>query len=215
MAQTASVPEPLITGTRMELEEFIRRWEALPDLKNAELIEGIVFVSSPVGLNHGRHEVLMSMWLAVYSAHTPHTEVSSNTTYHMLGSAPQPDVFLRITPSDSVLTMYPDGAPELIVEIVESSYSHDFGPKKALYQRAGVKEYITVDIVMRDLIWRVLEVGSYVTVEPDAGGILHSRVFPGLWLNPQDIWSEKRVAMLALLRQGLDSPEHQAFVASL
>ena len=41
-----SSPE-LITGQRMTREEFLSRWEALPDLKNAELIDGIVYVHHP------------------------------------------------------------------------------------------------------------------------------------------------------------------------
>jgi Uma2 family endonuclease len=218
MAQAASVPEPLITGTRMELEEFLRRWEALPDLKNAELIDGIVFVSSPVGLRHSDFDSQISLWLGTYSAATPGARSGHNATCIMLGSSPQPDCHLRLVTergSSRVARNLLHGAPELVVEIVESSYSHDFGPKKALYQRAGVREYITVEAVMQDLIWRVLEDGSYVTMKPDAGGILRSRVFPGLWLNPADLWALDDSTMLALLRQGLDSPEHKAFIASL
>ena len=43
--------DTLITGERMDSAEFLRRWDALPDVKNAELIEGVVFVPSPVSLD--------------------------------------------------------------------------------------------------------------------------------------------------------------------
>jgi hypothetical protein len=43
----------LVTGERLTREEFLRRWEELPDLKNAELIDGVVHVPSPVSRDHG------------------------------------------------------------------------------------------------------------------------------------------------------------------
>ena len=35
---------PLREGDRLTREEFLRRWEAMPDLKWAELIDGIVYM---------------------------------------------------------------------------------------------------------------------------------------------------------------------------
>lgn len=216
MAQTIIAPEPLITGMRMEREEFIRRWDALPDLKNAELIEGTVFVSSPVGRTHSRFDGHFSAWLWTYANSTAHVSTGHNETCYMLESAPQPDCYLRIdqrgnaAPDDE--GRFIEGAPELIVEICESSHAHDFGPKKALYQRAGVREYITVDTFAKRLAWRFLKEGSYIELDPDSGGILRSHVFPGLWLSPQHVWPLDGRAMLALLEQGLQSPEHAAFL---
>jgi Uma2 family endonuclease len=139
-------PMPLITGMRMEREEFLQRWEALPDLKLAELIEGIVFVPSPIGLRHSDYDVQVQLWLATYAAHTPGIAAGTKATCYMLESAPQPDAFLRILPEHGGSTQdqsnFLHGAPELIVEVSESSTTYDFGPKLALYQRAGVREYI-------------------------------------------------------------------------
>lgn len=195
----------LYTGMRMEREEFMRRWEALPDLRNAELIEDIVFVSSPVGPKHGRYDAFMTAWLVNYAAYASGLEVLINTTCYLLNSAPQPDAQLR-----SRLTgdqEYPTTPPELIVEVCESSYAHDLGPKRALYQRAGVKEYITLDTFSRQLIWRYLEDGSYVELQAGEDGILRSRVFAGLWLHPGHAWTLDAPAMLRLLEQARpDSP---------
>ena len=41
-------PPPLESGDRLTRAEFERRYEAMPELKKAELIEGVVYVSSPV-----------------------------------------------------------------------------------------------------------------------------------------------------------------------
>jgi Uma2 family endonuclease len=49
----------LVTGERLTVEEFLRRWEDLPELKNAELIDGVVYVPSPVSLDHGRFDTRM------------------------------------------------------------------------------------------------------------------------------------------------------------
>ncbi len=208
MAQTTTVPEPLYTGTRMELEEFIRRWEALPELKNAELIEGIVFVASPVSESHSDYDGLLGFWLNAYAAFTPGVKPGHNATCYMEGSAPQPDAYLRRLPTHggqaTLIEGFLHGAPELVIEVCESSHANDFGPKKALYQRAGVQEYITVVPFGKELIWRVLENGSYAEIKPDADGNFHSRIFPGLWLNPKHLWTLNGAAILKLLSRAAE-----------
>jgi hypothetical protein len=63
--------------------------------------------------------------------------------------------------------------------------------------------------------WFVLREGFYETLRLDAERVLHSEVFPGLWLNPAAIFSGNLAAMLAVLRQSLASPAHSGFVARL
>lgn len=89
----------LVTGEQMTVEEFLRSWEELPDLKNAELINGVVHVSSPVSLEHGNLDTLIHWWLAHYAQATPGCQAGNNSTWLMLDSAPQPDAYLRILPS--------------------------------------------------------------------------------------------------------------------
>src|SRR5579859_25244 len=63
---------PLEPGDRLTAEEFERRYVAMPDLKKAELINGVVYVTSPVSIdNHGSPNIDMAGWLCVYRAHTP------------------------------------------------------------------------------------------------------------------------------------------------
>ena len=38
------LPPPLRDGDRLTADEFMRRWEAVPDSRHAELIDGIVLV---------------------------------------------------------------------------------------------------------------------------------------------------------------------------
>ncbi len=212
-------PPGLVTGERLTVEEFLRRWEELPELKNAELIDGVVYVPSPVSLNHASLDFLIHWWLAHYAHATPGCKGGSNGTWLMSGSAPQPDAYLRILPSHGGQSGNEGplgaGAPELAVEICVTSTEIDFGPKLALYQRAGVREYITVEQFGQRMIWRVLENGVYVAQTHPADGIGRSQVFPGLWLDLAAFWADDGAKMLAVLNAGLASQDHRDFVAQL
>ena len=209
----------LVTGERLTVEEFLRRWEELPDLKNAELINGVVHVSAPVSRDHGSLDFLIHWWLAHYAQATLGCAGGSNSTWLMLDSAPQPDAYLRILPAhggqSSDGKLYSVGAPELAVEICLTSTEVDFGPKRKLYQKAGVREYITIETFRKRIVWRVLVEGVYMQIEASPDGILRSDFFPGLWLDVVAFWSSDGAKMLAALNAGLASEDHQKFVARL
>lgn len=213
-----SIPE-LITGQGMSREEFLSRWEGLPELKNAELIEGIVWVSSPVTSEHGGVDLSAHGWLGLYAWHTAGCQAGNNVTWMMLESAPQPDAFLMISPEYGGqacdLGKYWGGAPELVVEVCVTSTDYDFGPKLALYQRAGVREYITLETFRKRIVWRVLVDGSYVEIQPNADGYYRSPTFPGLWLDAAAFWKQDGPSVQKALEQGLASAEHAAFVEKL
>ena len=142
----------------------------------------------------------------------------------MLDSVPQPDAFLRIRPEYGGQSrdqarkqkVYPAGAPELAVEICLTSTEVDFSPKLSLYARAGVREYITVQLFPpQTLTWRMLRDGSYVELPPDPDAILRSQVFPGLWLDVEAFWRDDAATTLATLGAGLATPAHAEFVARL
>src|SRR5580658_2355454 len=133
MAATSIAPSeqemvpPLENGDNLDADEFMRRYEVMPDVKKAELIEGTVYMSSPVSAAHGDPDFLMQTWLGYYPGRTPGTRGSSNVTVR-LGpeDVPQPDVSLRILPEyggqvrlDS--KKYILGPPELIAEVAATS----------------------------------------------------------------------------------------------
>ena len=91
---------PLENGDRLTRAEFMRRYDAMPDLKKAELIEGVVYVPSPVRQkNHGRPHSHLIGWLFIYEAGTPGVEIGDNSTVLLdLDNAPQPDGLLFIQP---------------------------------------------------------------------------------------------------------------------
>jgi hypothetical protein len=68
----AEVLPPLEPGDRLSRAEFERRYAAMPELKKAELIEGIVYMPSPVRCDrHAQCPSTLIGWLWQYAAHTP------------------------------------------------------------------------------------------------------------------------------------------------
>ncbi len=212
-----ALPPTLHEGDRLDSAEFLHRWEAMPDLKHAELIDGVVFMSSPVSLDHGDTHHDISTWVGVYRSRTPGCKSGVDSTWVMgPKDIPQPDVNLRILSArggqSGETGKYGAGAPELIVEVSGSSLSRDLGIKLELYRRVGVREYLTVQLNPRKIVWREFADSSYRDIQPDADAILRSLVFPGLWLDPEALWNG---APLPALERGLASPEHAAFVQRL
>jgi hypothetical protein len=89
---------PLENGDHLTKDEFERRYNAMPKSIKAELIEGKVYMSSPVRCkSHGNPENKIATWLGFYSAHTPGVAGANNTTVQLDEiNEPQPDVLLII-----------------------------------------------------------------------------------------------------------------------
>ena len=213
-------PAPLENGESLNATEFLRRYEAMPELKKAELIQGIVYImASPVSLDHGEPDHLLQTVLGVYALNTKGVKGATNTTTKLSSDdVPQPDGLLRILPEfdgQSQTGTYLQGAPELGVEIGVSSSSIDANAKKTSYRRAGMQEYLLWRTRQREIDWWHLIDDEYQLIGPDENGILKSKVFPGLWLDPKALLEGDGARVLEVLNQGLASSEHTAFVERL
>jgi Uma2 family endonuclease len=211
---------PLENGDRLTRNEFERRYHAMPNLKKAELIEGVVYVASPVrAKTHGKPHANVMTWLGTYEAATPGVETLDNTTVRLdADNEPQPDALLRIEQggrSHISKDDYVEGAPELIVEIAASSASYDLYEKLKVYRRNQVQEYLVWRVYDRQFDWFWLNEGEYIQLEPNSDDIICSEVFPGLWLAKSALLSGDLARVLAILQQGLSTPEHQSFVEKL
>lgn len=213
-----SMPPPLNSGDRLSRAEFERRYQAHPEIPKAELVEGVVYMTSPVRLEqHGRLHLAIAAWLGAYLAATPGVDGATEATVRLdFDNEPQPDAFLRLEPEQGGRSWvteddFVEGAPELIVEIAASSAAYDLHDKKRAYQRNGVREYLAVQVYEQQVEWFVLREGTYEPLLPDADGVLRSEVFLGLWLQPAALWSGDLAGLLAVLQEGLASPEHAAF----
>ena len=207
-------------GDRLTRDEFERRYERRPDIKKAELIEGAVYMPSPVRVvHHAEPHGLLNTWLGVYASETPGVKCLPNATVRLdLDNEPQPDLLLMKLPAKGGQARissddYVEGVPELVVEIVGSSTNYDLHPKKDAYRRNGVREYLAWITGERRVVWWQLRGGQYVEIAADTNGCLRSVVFPGLWLDVPALLRGDSKTVLATLRRAVDSPEHVAFAA--
>jgi len=203
--------------------EFERRYRAMPEATKAELIEGIVFMSSPVRLRrHGKPHMWLSAWLVRYATHTPGlTDYGDNVTARLdQDNEPQPDLSLLLPKRVGGLAEvgdddYINGAPAWVAEIAASSVSIDLHSKLNAYRRNGVREYVVWRTEEVGLDWLVLREGQYVQLPVDAAGVVRSEQFPGLWLDVPALLRGDFAAVERVLDAGLASPEHAAFMAKL
>lgn len=213
---------PLETGDRLTQREFERRYCAMPGVKKAELIEGVVHMPTPVHFaSHSQPHGYIIGWLALYCAATPGVALGDNATIRLdADNDVQPDALLRLEEARGGRSRvsaddYLEGAPELIAEIASTSASYDLHDKFRVYRRNGVQEYLVWRVFDQRLDWFRLDEGEYVRVEPEAGGVIRSQVFPGLWLAAEALLAGDLARVLATLQKGLASAEHAAFVTQL
>lgn len=215
-------PQILENGDRLTRAEFERRYANTPQIKKAELIEGVVYMAAALRYRrHGNPHSYVIGWLNLYAAYTPGIEPADNTTVRLdLDNEPQPDALLRLEEAYGGQSHisdddYIEGAPELIVEIAASTASYDLHDKLRVYRRNGVQEYLVWLVEDQEFRWYWLQDGEYILQQADTSGILKSRCFPGLWLVVSDLLSGQMARVLDIQQQGLASPEHREFVASL
>lgn len=213
---------PLEPGDRLTRDEFERRYEAMPELKKAELIEGVVYMPSAVRYRrHGRPHAKLIGWLTNYEAATLGVEAADNSTARLdLDNEPQPDALLLIDPvrggqatiSDDD---YVENAPELVGEIASSSASFDLNTKLVVYRRNGVREYVVWRVLDEEIDWFVLRGGNYERIEAGDDGILRSEIFPGLWLDEDALIRGDLATVFSTLQQGCESAGHADFLKRL
>jgi Uma2 family endonuclease len=223
MAQTevqlATLPL-LENGDHLTRPEFERRYEAMPQLKKAELIEGVVYMPSPVRTpQHATPHAMIVTWLGNYVAATPGVSFADNATVRLdMDNEPQPDALLRIVKGGSSRIGqdgYVEGPPELIVEVAASSVSIDLHEKLRAYRRNAVQEYVVWLTEEREIRWHVLSEGLYRPLQPEAAGMRKSELFAGLWLDARALLGQDLAAVLRCLQRGLASAEHAAFLTRL
>ena len=212
----------LENGDHLTASEFLRRYEAMPEVKKAELINGIVYMGSPVRADqHGEPDNLIQGWLCNYSIATPGVKAVSNATVRLgADDVPQPDAFLRLLPeyrgqSKMGANGYVQGAPELVVEIAASSASLDVRDKFDSYRRAAAQEYLVWRTEDEVVDWWMLQEDEYRPLQASQDGTIRSHVFPGLWLHVPALLARDGAKVMSKLQEGLRNSEHAAFLADL
>jgi Uma2 family endonuclease len=209
---------PLENGDRLLRPEFERRYNAMPNVRKAELIEGTVYMPAALRFkSHADPHTHLVGWLWSYKVATRGLELGIEPTVRLdLENTPQPDAALLISEAAGGQTRlseddYIEGAPELIAEIAASSAAIDLGDKKRAYRRNGVQEYIVWRVYDRAIDWFNLQFGDYVSLPRDDQGIVRSQAFPGLWLAVDAMLSGEMQTVITTLQLGLGSAEYQTF----
>ena len=213
---------PLENGDLLSRAEFEKRYTAMPQIKKAELIEGIVYMASPLRFEpHAEPHANLLIWLGNYKIATPGVRLGDNATVRLdLDNEPQPDAVLLIDShygGQSHLDNegYIAGAPEFVAEIAASTASIDLRDKKRVYRRNGVREYLVWQVMAQRLDWFTRQGEDYISLTPDSEGIIHSQIFPGLRLAVSALLAGDMVKVLATLQEGLGKGEHSEFLQRL
>jgi Uma2 family endonuclease len=199
---------PLENGDKLTRHEFEQRYAAMPNVKKAELIEGLVCMASPLHAKaHAEPHAQIMTWLGTYSALSPNVQLLDNATVRLdSDNEVQPDALLRRQNNGQSMISeddYVEGAPELIVEIAASSASIDLHQKLNVYRRNQVQEYLVWRVYDGELDWFSLREGKYIPLQPKETGVFCSAIFPGLWLAKPALLSGAVAEVLTVLQQGL------------
>ena len=200
----ASLPG-LENGDHLTAVEFMRRYEAMTGTRKAQLIDGRVFMPSPVrAKSHGAPDNVIQFWIASYAMNHPELEAYTNSSILLdAENSLQPDAILCTQPQEGARTWldkndYLCGSPEFVCEIAASSASIDLHEKYRAYRRAGVAEYLVWLTAEKRVCWFQWVDGDY-TEAKERGGKLHSLIFPGLVLDVKALVKLDRKKVVAAL----------------
>jgi Uma2 family endonuclease len=196
----------------------------MPNVKKAELIEGIVYMPSPVRISrHGAPHARLCTWLGYYVSKTPGLEnfFADNATARVdEDNEPQPDLMLLLPKQLGGLAAiddddYVNGPPAWVAEIAASTVSIDLHAKLNAYRRNGVREYLVWRTEDQAVDWFALREGRYDPLPADAAGVIRSEQFPGLWLDVAALLRGDLPGLFKVVDDGVASGEHGGFLGRL
>ena len=210
---------PLIEGQRLDRATFHERYAAMPPETRAELIGGIVYMSSPAGLGHVERNDggarVPDPLRAVHDGRDGSLQLDDDPRPPRRGSARRDAPHLAgIWRTGPVAGQYLAGGPQLVVEVAHTTRAKGLGPKLREYERAAVREYVVATARPNDVLWHARRGDHLVRVPPGEDGIFRSEVFPGLWIDPAALLCRDLPALFATMDRGLATPEHAALVES-
>jgi Uma2 family endonuclease len=218
--QASKIP-PLENGDRLTRDEFMRRYEAMPEDVKAELIEGIVFMAAAVRQPyHSRPHIWLANVISTYGMRTG-LDIGDNPTVKLdSNNAPQPDLILYLPAelggrAKETEGGYLTGPPDLVCEVAASSVSIDLHEKLRAYEKNGVREYVVWRVLDNAVDWFVLDDGGFTRLSSDQHGVYQSRIFPGHWLNVPALLAKDAEQLWATLGAGMATDEYRDFAAKI
>ena len=223
----------LRTGACLSQPVFHAVYERTPPGFKAELVEGVVFMASPLSRRHGTRHVKFGSILSLYEDATPGVEAADNTSVVCTGLAEsQPDLYMRVrrdhggrsrtfSQVEGVRVESDDDGdhlttgPEFVLEVAKSSLTLDLNGKRRDYRAGGVEEYVVADIQNRRLVWFHFAAGTDAAAPVPEDGVVRSRSLPGLWLDGPALFRGDGLTARKTLDAGLATPEHAVFIERL
>lgn len=160
--------------------------------RQADLIDGEVFMHSPVSIRHADLLNFVDRLLVTYIDRKKLGFLYREVVAVRLASRNVflPDlVFVRQDRSPIIRESHIDGAPDLVVEVLSNrTADRDVGPKFSAYEEHGVTEYWVLD--PETLAHRFYRRDGEILVEyADGADLIDSRTVPGFflkreWLDP-------------------------------
>jgi Uma2 family endonuclease len=192
MQPTAEATTPKQT---VSFEEFL---EMLDDETHAEWVDGEVIPKMPVSVKHQDNNLnlifLLAMWIGHYRLgdvfHPPLQVFLSLPDGKKVSR--EPDIVVVLNDRQAQLKeYYCEGAPNLIVEIIDPLLKEDLREKFAEYEAAGVPEYWIIDPEREYAeFWQLDDTGAYRVAYAGSEGVYRSRELPGFWLRVEWIWRQ-------------------------
>jgi Uma2 family endonuclease len=169
--------------------------ERAPENQFCELIDGVVYMPSPVATEHQSDTGFLQFLLQGWGAEHPIGRVLTGPAVLRLanGRLLEPDIFVLPADSESqVHPLYCDPPVLLVVEVLSpSNRAHDLVRKAAVYREAGVPEVWFVDGENQLVIVERKTADGYETVQQASGPLL-CRSIPGFWIQVDWLWARPR-----------------------
>ncbi len=146
----------------------------LPEGTLCEVIDNVLYMSPAPKYNHQNLLFLLAKRIDNFIGKTNIGEViisPFDVYFEDLLSAVQPDLLVVLNENRHILKEdgYMHGAPDIIIEILSSDKKRDLVKKKSLYERAGVREYFTVNPESREINSWLLKENKYQLQYTDIG----------------------------------------------
>jgi Uma2 family endonuclease len=193
-------PLPNVRLTEWQFEEEFR------DIK-AEWVDGEVIIMAPVS---GEHSDINIWLLRLFSQIVEDGDLGLvrgpefPARFSSIRRWRSPDImFIGKSKFSKLHPTHLDGAPDLVVEIISpDSGARDWRDKYSDYQTTGVREYWIIDPLSKRVdAYALGRSRRYSQIPPDDGGRIHSRVFKGLYINPQWLWRSPLPKLTAVLKE--------------
>lgn len=179
------------TDRPLTVDEF---YEMVDEDTNAELVEGVIIMKSPVSCKHETLFDFLHKILSQYAEELNLGQVFGSRTAVQISNhtVREPDLlFVRKERFDIIHKNDLKGAPDLVIEIV-SPYDkpYEMVAKQAQYEQIGVREFWLIDQPKQRLLVYDLGPDARFVKRVIQGDVLHSAVVDGFQMQIDWLWCE-------------------------